>query len=127
MTLVQDNTLPTADPSQDSLYDAEEARYTRNRRIEAVAKWLLPCLVMALAIFGWDRVVAMNNIPKYILPSPGLVVKTLIADWPILFPAMLVTAKITLMALGVAVTGGSCWQFCSPKANSPRCRFFPLR
>jgi NitT/TauT family transport system permease protein len=40
------------------------------------------------------------------LPGPGLVFRTLIADWPILFDALLVTLQITLLALLVAVLGG---------------------
>ncbi len=86
--------------------DADEARRARQARIERVAKWLLPVLVLALGIFAWDRVVVWNNIPHYILPGPGLVLQTLIKDWPILFDALLVTLQITLMALAVAVIGG---------------------
>lgn len=130
MTMVQDpaTTAQSRDllPDQDSLYDAEEARYARNRQIEAVAKWLLPCAVMALAIFGWDRVVVLNDIPKYILPSPGLVVRTLIADWAILFPAMLVTLKITLLALGVAVAGGVFLAILFTQSRFAEMSFFPF-
>lgn len=86
--------------------DAEEATRARARDREKVARWLLPLVVLALAILGWDRVVVWNNIPHYILPRPGLVASTLIEDWPILFSALLVTLQITLMALAVAVVGG---------------------
>jgi NitT/TauT family transport system permease protein len=86
--------------------DAEEARRARMRRIEGVAKWALPVLVMALGIWFWDRIVVWNDIPHYILPGPGLVLQTLIKDWAILFDALLVTLQITLMALAVAVIGG---------------------
>jgi NitT/TauT family transport system permease protein len=86
--------------------DAEEARRARMRRIEGVAKWALPVLVMALGIWLWDRIVVWNEIPHYILPGPGLVLQTLIKDWAILFDALLVTLQITLMALAVAVIGG---------------------
>jgi NitT/TauT family transport system permease protein len=71
-----------------------------------VAKWVLPVLVLALGIWLWDRMVVWNAIPKYILPAPGLVLETLIKDRDILFDALLVTLRITLMALGVAVVGG---------------------
>ena len=126
MTLAQESPLVAEPDDQDSLYDADEARYARNKQIEAVAKWLLPCLVMALAIFGWDRLVVLNNIPKYILPSPGLVVKTLIADWPILFPAMLVTLKITLLALAVAVMGGVFLAVLFTQSKFAEMSFFPF-
>jgi NitT/TauT family transport system permease protein len=92
--------------SPETLFDAEEARRARMKRIEGVAKWLLPVLVLALGVLAWDRVVVWNAIPHYILPGPGLVLQTLVKDWAILFDALLVTVQITLMALAVAVIGG---------------------
>jgi NitT/TauT family transport system permease protein len=86
--------------------DADEAARQRAKRIESVAKWVLPVAVLALGVWFWDRVVVWNQIPHYILPGPGLVVETLIKDWAILFDALLVTLQITLMALAVAVIGG---------------------
>ena len=86
--------------------DEEEERHARAKRIESVARWVLPIVVVTLTIWGWDRLVVLNNIPKYILPGPGLVLQTLIDDRAILLPALLVTLKITLMALAVAVIGG---------------------
>jgi NitT/TauT family transport system permease protein len=88
------------------MFDAEEARRARMGRIERVARWLLPVIVLALGVWLWDRVVVWNEIPHYILPGPGLVLQTLVEDWPILFDALLVTLQITLMALAVAVIGG---------------------
>jgi NitT/TauT family transport system permease protein len=86
--------------------DAEEARRARAVRVESVAKWVLPLLVLVVMIIAWDRTVVWNEIPHYILPGPGLVVETLVKDWAILFDALLVTLQITLMALAVAVVGG---------------------
>jgi NitT/TauT family transport system permease protein len=86
--------------------DPDEAARQRQRRIEGVAKWVLPVAVLALTVWLWDRVVVWNQIPHYILPGPGLVLQTLVKDWPILFDALLVTLQITLMALAVAVIGG---------------------
>ncbi|MHC0054609.1 ABC transporter permease [Actibacterium sp. D379-3] len=86
--------------------DEEELRHARARRFETVGKWLLPMLVLIGAVGLWDRIVVWNEIPHYILPGPGLVLETLIKDWPILFDSLLVTLQITLMALAVAVIGG---------------------
>jgi NitT/TauT family transport system permease protein len=88
------------------IVDEEELRHARAQKIEKIAKWVLPALMLALAIFAWDRIVVVNEIPHYILPRPGLVIETLIQDWSILSGALWVTVKITLMALGVAVVGG---------------------
>ena len=92
--------------SQDADIDPDEARRMRARRIEGVAKWLLPVAVLCLGVWLWDRTVVWNEIPHYILPGPGLVLQTLVKDWALLFDALLVTVQITLMALAVAVIGG---------------------
>lgn len=86
--------------------DAEAARRLRRRRLERVARWVLPALVMVLAVGLWEWTVQRNAIPHYILPGPRLVLQTLIADRVLLFQALLVTLQITLMALAVAVIGG---------------------
>lgn len=96
--------MTLADPIR--LEDAEELKRARARRIEKVARWLLPVATIALAVLLWDRVVVWNQIPHYILPGPGLVLQTLVKDWAMLLDALLVTVQITLMALAVAVTGG---------------------
>ncbi|MGB3553426.1 MAG: ABC transporter permease [Jannaschia sp.] len=87
--------------------DAEEARRGRRRRVEQVARYALPVLVMVLAIWFWDRIVVWNEIPHYILPSPARVWGSLTDDWPILWEAAQLTGRITILALCVAVIGGA--------------------
>lgn len=86
--------------------DPEEARRARAARVERVAKWVLPVVVLAILLVLWDRVIVWNEIPPYLLPGPARVLETLVADWPMLFEAFLVTLQITLLALAVAVVGG---------------------
>ncbi|MFY9211936.1 MAG: ABC transporter permease [Aestuariivita sp.] len=100
MSIVEENTVLSSD------VDEDEQRRRRMRRNEKIGKWVLPVLVMAISLFLWDRIVVWNEIPHYILPGPGLVFSTLIADWAILVDALMVTLQITLMALAVAVLGG---------------------
>jgi len=88
------------------LFDAEEERIARRKRTEAIARWVIPLVVMIAAIVTWDRLVVVNEIPHYVLPRPGLVLETLWTDRAILFPALLVTLRITALALLVAVVGG---------------------
>lgn len=107
MTQIDDGQLQTATtPQNDGFIDPEEAARARKRRREEIGKWVLPALVVILTIFAWDRIVVINEIPHYILPRPGLVVETLIADWAILFESLLVTLQITMGALTIAVLGG---------------------
>lgn len=98
--------MAVTDQDRGPLFDAEEERIARRKRTEAIARWVIPILVMGVAIFAWHRVVVVNEIPHYVLPGPGLVLETLWTDRYILFPALLVTLRITALALLIAVVGG---------------------
>lgn len=104
MTISED--AGAAPPPEAGLVDADEERRARRKRIEEIAKYVVPLAVMSLAIWYWDRIVTWNEIPHYILPSPGLVVQTLFEDWGTLSQSLLVTLQITGLALAVAVIGG---------------------
>ena len=73
---------------------------------ERALRILAPAGVLALGIVLWDLVVRINGIPPYILPSPGLVLTTLISDWPILWSSLLATLETTIEGLALAVIGG---------------------
>ncbi|WP_108482640.1 ABC transporter permease [Oceaniglobus ichthyenteri] len=87
--------------------DAEEASRARRTRIEKIARWTLPIIVMLATLYFWDRIVVWNEIPHYILPGPGRVWESLVTDWAMLWDAAMLTGKITLMALVLAVLGGA--------------------
>jgi NitT/TauT family transport system permease protein len=107
------------------MVDREEQRRAQRARIEAVAKWLLPLIVMALTIWAWDRVVRVNEIPHYILPGPGLVLETLIEDWGTLSVSLLVTLQITLLALLIAIVGGVGLAILFAQSRFAEMSFFP--
>ena len=86
--------------------DAEEERRARQKRITKIARWTLPSLVLIVLIGGWQAYVTIAEVPHYILPSPLLIAQTMIADWGILWPALLITGRLTLLALIFAVIGG---------------------
>lgn len=86
--------------------DPEEARRVRQQRLEKIGSWVLPLAIMVLAVWFWDRICVWNDIPKYILPRPGVVVQTLQEDAPLLFSSLLVTLKITFLSLALAILGG---------------------
>ena len=69
-------------------------------------RWVAPLTLAGLAILGWDLIVRVNAIPPYILPGPGLVLNSLINDWGTLWPSLVVTLKITFLALTAAIVGG---------------------
>ncbi|MFE0015346.1 ABC transporter permease [Mesorhizobium sp. NPDC059054] len=96
----------TAIDNRSVVLDPEEARRVRQQRLEKIGSWVLPLAIMVLAVWFWDRICVWNDIPKYILPRPGVVVQTLQDDAPLLFSSLLVTLKITFLSLALAILGG---------------------
>ena len=99
MTAVEEKALTV-------VLDPEEARRVRAERIERIGKWVLPIAIMILAVWAWDRICVWNEIPRYILPRPGVVLGTLWTDAPLLFGSLLFTLRITFLGLALAVVGG---------------------
>jgi NitT/TauT family transport system permease protein len=66
----------------------------------------LPLATLALGLLVWELVVRINAIPPYVLPSPGLVLQTLVADWTLLWNSLLVTLTTTFEGLLLAIAGG---------------------
>ncbi|MCC5654218.1 ABC transporter permease [Nostoc sp. XA013] len=65
-----------------------------------------PMLVGVIALVLWDIFVRITHLPPYILPEPLLVFKTLITDWSELFPSLLITLQITIIAFIAAAISG---------------------
>jgi NitT/TauT family transport system permease protein len=72
-------------------------------------KWVraaAPIAVGIAFILLWHVLVVLNDIPAYIVPSPFLVMTTLMQDWGLLSGSLLVTLQITGAALAIAVMLG---------------------
>lgn len=63
-------------------------------------------VVGVLFLLIWEISVKLMGIPPYLLPSPSLVLQTLIKDWNQLFPSLLITLQITLVAFIAATISG---------------------
>ncbi|MGA7111229.1 MAG: ABC transporter permease subunit, partial [Pseudolabrys sp.] len=66
----------------------------------------LPIVVLALVILCWELLVRAFAIPPYVLPSPGLVLTTLISDAGLLWHSLLVTLRLTFEGFALAAIGG---------------------
>jgi NitT/TauT family transport system permease protein len=66
----------------------------------------VPVGMLALLVVVWQVYVTIADVPHYILPSPVRIARAMVTDWPILLPALLVTLKITFVALAIALAGG---------------------
>jgi NitT/TauT family transport system permease protein len=81
-------------------------KFTFGFKKVASIDFLAPLAVGALALLSWDILVRIAKLPTYLLPSPLLVLKTLISDWGELFPSLMITLQITILAFIAAAVSG---------------------
>ncbi len=105
--------------------DEEEAARARQDRINRIAKWTLPSAVMFFTILAWHLYVTINDIPHYVLPGPVLVAQSIVTDWNLLWPAMVLTSRLTLLALLFAVIGGVTLAVAFTQSRWAEMSFFP--
>ena len=67
---------------------------------------VLPLLMLAVSVAVWELTVQAFDLPSYVLPGPGLVLVTLIADADLLWKSLLVTLTITIQGFLLAAFGG---------------------
>jgi NitT/TauT family transport system permease protein len=73
---------------------------------ERALRLAVPVGMLVLLVVVWQIYVTAAGVPHYILPSPVRIARAMVTDWPILLPALLVTLKITFIALAIALVGG---------------------
>jgi NitT/TauT family transport system permease protein len=73
---------------------------------ERALRVAIPVAMLVLLILVWQVYVVVAEVPHYILPSPLRIAQAMLTDWPVLLPALLVTLKITFIALAIALVGG---------------------
>lgn len=117
-------TIAEAPPTA-PIIDEEEAARARAARINRIAKWTLPTLVMALSLLAWHLYVTINEIPHYILPGPVMVAQSVVEDWSLLWPALLTTSRLTVLALLFAIIGGVALAVAFTQSKWAEMSFFP--
>jgi len=73
---------------------------------QRLARFVLPVVVFAAGLALWEFIVRVNDIQPYVLPSPILVLKTLVSDWGVLSGSLGVTLLTTLEGFIAAAVGG---------------------
>lgn len=101
-----DNSAPSTSTDPKIDLDPVEMRKARIARNEKIGRWVLPIVVVALTITGWEMFCVLNEVPHYIIPRPGVVLEALISDWPLLMSSLWATLVITFSALTIAIIGG---------------------
>jgi NitT/TauT family transport system permease protein len=68
--------------------------------------YLLPIGAGAIFLGAWEFLVAHYRIPRFVLPAPSLIARTLVVDGPSLLNSLWFTAQITLGAFCLALASG---------------------
>ncbi|MFN4273650.1 MAG: ABC transporter permease [Aliihoeflea sp.] len=93
---------------------------------EKLLRIVMPFAVLGTVVAIWHAIVVINNLPPYILPSPPRVIQALIEDWGTLWPAMMITTKITFMALALALIGGVGFAIFLVQSKWVELAFYPI-
>lgn len=99
-------TVPALKQSEVSQTDTAPLAPQRTSVSERVLRIVIPLIMLSTAIVIWHVYVTVNEVPHYILPGPLRVAEAMWTDWGTLWPALLITTKITFMSLGLALVGG---------------------
>ena len=78
-----------------------------------------------LLVAAWQGLVTGFELPPYLVPSPYLMMKTLVTDWAALGSALVVTVKITLFAFVAATVAGVLVSFLFVQNRSIETALFP--
>ncbi|MCC8941310.1 ABC transporter permease [Bradyrhizobium sp. Arg68] len=71
-----------------------------------LVRLIAPVVVLAAGLMLWEAIVRAYDIQPYVLPSPLLVLKTLVNDWGVLSQSLGVTLLTTLEGFIAAAIGG---------------------
>jgi len=84
-----------------------------------------PLVVGVLVLAGWETCCWIFGIPSYLFPSPSLIAKTFVTNAPTLLHALMITLRVTLVALGLAITIGTAIAFVFVQSPIIERSFFP--
>ncbi len=127
MSSISDAGVAHAPPAvADILPDPEEARRARADRTYRIARIVLPVIALVAALLGWEAFSNADPMRAILLPPPSRVFATLIAEGASLFGSLLVTLRLTLTALVVAIIGGVGLAILFSQSRIVEATFFPF-
>ncbi len=72
-----------------------------------LSRFAAPTLVALVVLGIWQALVVAYDVPAYLVPSPLLVLRTLVGDRVLLFDSLIVTLGVALTALGISIVLGA--------------------
>jgi NitT/TauT family transport system permease protein len=103
--------MATEPPPHDGTDAHARPVFAQERRILGIAAstWpgiVAPVVIGIVMLAAWEAIVRYREIPAYILPGPLLIAQTLWKDWGTLSGSLLITLRITFIALAAAISVG---------------------
>jgi len=90
-----------------------------------IQRVMYPLLVGVVLVALWQGLVTAMELPPYLVPSPYLMMQTLVTDWVPLGMALLVTLKITVLSFVVATIAGVLISFLFVQSKLIETALFP--
>ncbi|SCK40587.1 NitT/TauT family transport system permease protein [Variovorax sp. HW608] len=102
--------------------EAKRTPLLQQPRVQRIA---YPLLVGVVLVALWQGIVTAMELPPYLVPSPYLMLQTLVTDWMPLGMALLVTLKITVLSFVVATVAGVLISFLFVQSKLIETALFP--
>ena len=109
-------------PSVKTPRPAARVPLLRQPRVQRV---MYPVLVGVVLVALWQWMVIAMELPPYLVPSPYLMMETLVKDWVPLGNALLVTLKITVLSFVLATVMGVLISFLFVQSKRIETALFP--
>jgi NitT/TauT family transport system permease protein len=84
-----------------------------------------PALIALVLLGAWQALVTIYEVPAYIVPSPAVVMRTLVIDRALLADSLRVTLSIALTALAIATVVGTLVALVFVQSRWIEMSFFP--
>ncbi|HEX4410283.1 MAG TPA: ABC transporter permease [Xanthobacteraceae bacterium] len=92
---------------------------------QKIADVLPPVVVGIVVLAGWEAVCRIFAIPSYLVPAPSLIGETFVTNAPALMHSLMITLRVTLIALALSITIGTAIAFLFVQSPIIERSFFP--
>jgi len=76
------------------------------RPVSPAMRVAVPVLLGIVVLLVWEVLVRWLEVPKFVLPAPSAIFRSLLTDYPSLLASLWITLRITLMAFVIALACG---------------------
>lgn len=98
---------------------------TRSAGNKRIADTAPPIVVGVVVLAGWEAACRLFGIPSYLVPTPSLIAETFVNNAPSLLHALMITLRVTLIALALAIVIGTAIAFLFVQSPIIERSFFP--